>query len=73
MSDERSRRHGGSDLPDADESVLDMDELHERCMGDRPFIDELLRIFVKKARSNVTRISESIAAGQVRRRGSRGP
>ena len=45
--------------------VLNMNELSERCMGDRPFIDELLKIFVKKARSNVTRISESIAAGQV--------
>ena len=65
--------HGGSELPDADEAVLDIDELQERCMGDRPFIDELLKIFVKKARSNVTRISESIAAGRGRRRGSRGP
>ncbi len=34
-------------------------------MGDRPFIDELLKIFVKKARSNVNQITESIAAGRV--------
>jgi Amt family ammonium transporter len=57
--------HGGSELPDADDAVLDIEELQDRCMGDRPFIDELLKIFVKKARSNVTRISESIAAGRV--------
>ena len=57
--------HGGSELPEPDDAVLDMDELRERCMGDAPFIDELLKIFIKKARCNVTRISESIAAGQV--------
>jgi len=60
--------HGGSELSDAvdrDHAVLDMDELRTRCMGDEPFIDELLRIFIRKARSNVTRISESIVAGQV--------
>ena len=73
MSNGERQGHGGSELPDADDAVLDIDELHERCMGDRPFIDELLKIFVKKARSNVTRISESIAAGQSRRRGPCGP
>jgi ammonium transporter, Amt family len=57
--------HGGTELPEADDSVLDVDELRERCLGDRPFIDELLKIFVKKARSNVARLSESIAAGRV--------
>jgi CheY-like chemotaxis protein/HPt (histidine-containing phosphotransfer) domain-containing protein len=56
--------HGGSELTEADDAVLDFDELHERCMGDRPFMDELLQIFVRKARTNVTRISESIAAGE---------
>ncbi len=60
--------HGGSELSgavDRDDAVLDMDELRTRCMGDEPFIDELLKIFIRKARSNVTRISESIVAGQV--------
>jgi Amt family ammonium transporter len=56
--------HGGSELTEADEAILDFEQLHERCMGDRPFIDELLQIFVRKARTNVTRISESIARGE---------
>jgi Amt family ammonium transporter len=57
--------HGGVEIPDGDDSVLDIEELQERCLGDRPFIDELLKIFVKKARSNVMRISESIASGRI--------
>jgi CheY-like chemotaxis protein len=63
-ADSISVEHGGSELLETDDAVLDFDELHERCMGDRQFIDELLQIFVKKARTNVTRISESIANGE---------
>jgi Amt family ammonium transporter len=57
--------HGGSEFSAEDGSVLDFDELNERCMGDRDFMDELLRIFVRKARSNVTRISSAIKVGRI--------
>lgn len=61
---EQASDHSGSELLETDEAVLDFDELEKRCIGDRKFIDELLQIFIRKARMNVSRISESIAAGE---------
>jgi Amt family ammonium transporter len=60
--------HGGIELPSPESELLDevlnMNELSERCMGDRPFIDQLLKIFVKKARGNVAQLHDSIVAGR---------
>jgi Amt family ammonium transporter len=47
------------------ESVLDVHQLTERCLGDREFIHELLQIFVSRARSSVARLGESIADGRM--------
>jgi ammonium transporter, Amt family len=60
--------HVGNENPSAEgellDEVLNMNELNERCLGDRLFIGELLRIFVKKARSDAERLNDSIAAGR---------
>lgn len=54
--------HGGIELRESEEPVLDVPALEERCLGDQGFIDELLRIFVRSARNNMQEIAESIAA-----------
>jgi HPt (histidine-containing phosphotransfer) domain-containing protein len=51
--------------PDANEPpVLDLRQLSDRCLGDQAFVEQILRLFVDKARSNVARICESIATSE---------
>ncbi len=57
--------HGGTESPTEDAVVLVLDELKERCLGDRQFIDELLRTFVKSARGSAAQLCESITDGRV--------
>jgi Amt family ammonium transporter len=57
--------HVTTESPTEDVMVLDVDELNERCLGDRGFIDELLRTFIKSARDSAAQLSESITDGRI--------
>jgi CheY-like chemotaxis protein/HPt (histidine-containing phosphotransfer) domain-containing protein len=47
--------------------VLDLRQLTERCLGDDAFVEQILRLFVTKARDSVARIEASIESGEAER------
>ena len=49
----------------AEQPILDMPQLSERCLGDREFIQELLQVFITSARGSVARLSESVTSGHI--------
>ncbi|MGD9633377.1 MAG: ATP-binding protein [Pirellulales bacterium] len=56
-----AKDHGGTELTEADGPVLDVPALEERCLGDQAFIHELLKIFVRTAKTSMEQLAESIA------------
>lgn len=56
-----AKQHGGFELPEPGQPVLDVPALEERCLGDQVFVNELLKIFMRTSRLSMEQLAESIA------------